>query len=48
MRSKRAILEPAFERETVEPSCSLDMTQNRVAEELDIAPNLLFKRRQEL
>ena len=48
MRSKRAILEPAFERETVEPSCSLDMTQKWAAEELDISPNLLSKRLREL
>ena len=48
MRSKRRTFEPAFKREAVELSCSSDMTQKRVAEELGISPNLLSKWRREL
>ena len=47
-RSKRRTFEPAFKREAVELSCSSDMTQKRVAEELGISPNLLSKWRREL
>ena len=40
MRSKRRTFEPAFKREAVELSCSSDMTQKRVAEELGVVTSI--------